>query len=518
MIPKQHFEPPKQDEPTPRQRGYVARDAGIAFLKDNLEAIAVAVVMALVIKHFCVEAFKIPTSSMYPTLMGEADNERGEGDRILVDKWSFLFSDPERWDVIVFRYPLNRARNFIKRIAFLPNEHGHISDDGDLWVRDARSTTGEDDLAIPPKPRHVREHFYRPVYPPPHVEDPRDEEDPENPFDRRTGGVEDFWRAGEGAPNGWRLEDHGRFVYTGGALARLRNRNNILEHTRPESWGTSGNAGELVRDVRFGMRVAIPGAPEEGAPAPAPATRLSLRWRPDDDYLAVMTLASPGGRSEAFVRKGEGTVARQDLPIALEPGRTYQIEMEYVDGRLYAHVDGTRHALLQDGRTFAETRDTEGEQFFELEAEGGALEVLAMHVDRDLRYENSWDANPSARRGGLTVPDASYFMLGDNTRNSSDSRRWRLVTQHLIDGRAIRYDYATAPDYLDAPFDAKRTPKQVVDADGLVRRWYEEDEDPERGSETEAAPFVHRDLIVGRAFLVFWPWSPNFPGRIGFIH
>ena len=502
---------PPAEVATPRQRGYVARDSGVAFLKDNLEAIAVAVVMALVIKHFCVEAFKIPTSSMYPTLRGESDNEHGEGDRILVDKWSFLFSDPQRWDVIVFRYPLNRARNFIKRIAFLPNEHGHISEDGDLWVRDARSTHGEEDLHIATKPRRVREQFYRPVYPPPPSEDPRDEEDPENPFERRTGRVEDFWRAGEGAPNGWRLEEHGRFVFTGGALARLRNRNNILEHTRPDSWGTSGNAGELVRDARFRMDVAVPA--EVGAPP-----RLSIRWRPDDEYLAVLTLSREPGASEAFIRKGESTVARAPLPTALEPGRTYTVELEYVDGHLYAHVDGTRVALLADGRTFAETRDTEGEQFVELEAEGGPLEVLGMRIDRDLRYENSWDANPAARRGGLTVPADSYFMLGDNTRNSSDSRRWRLVTQHLIDGRTIQYDYSSAPDYLDADFDADRTPKQVVDADGLVRHWYEEDEDPERGSETEAAPFVHRDLIVGRAFLVFWPWSPKFPGRIGFIH
>ena len=40
-------------------------------LKDNFEAFAIAIVMALVIKHFCVEAFRIPTGSMEPTLLGE---------------------------------------------------------------------------------------------------------------------------------------------------------------------------------------------------------------------------------------------------------------------------------------------------------------------------------------------------------------------------------------------------------------------------------------------------------------
>ncbi|MDF1702190.1 MAG: signal peptidase I [Planctomycetota bacterium] len=509
---------PRADAPS---RSHTARDSGIAFLKDNLEAIAVAVVMALIIKHFCVEAFKIPTSSMYPTLMGESDNERGEGDRILVDKWSFLFTDPERFDVIVFRYPLNRARNFIKRIAFLPNEHGQISDDGDLWVRPAGDELGEADLRIPQKPRPIREHFYRAVYPPPPSSVPDDEDDPDNPFDSRNGRVEDFWRAGEGAANGWRLESHDRFAYEGGALARLRNRNNILEHTRPDSWGTSGNAGELVRDVRFRMRVRLPAAEvdaKSGKAAPTPPTRLSIRWRADGSYLAVMTLSSEEGGSEAFIRRDTGVVAQSALPVRLEAGRSYDVEMEYVDGRLYAHVDGVELVELKDGRRFPETRDDAGDQRFQLEAEGGALFVEAMHVDRDLRYENSWDANPGARRSGVTVPADSYFMLGDNTRNSSDSRRWRTVTQHLIGDRTIRYDYASSPDYLDSEYDADRTPKRVTDVDGLPRTWFEEDEDPERGSETSSAPFVHRDLIVGRAFLVFWPWNPEFPGRIGFIH
>lgn len=517
MLPPDVERPPKPEtaEPAP-QRAYTSRDSGVAFLKDNLEAIAVAVVMALVIKHFCVEAFKIPTESMYPTLVGEVNSTSGEGDRILVDKWSYLFSDPKRWDVIVFRFPLNRARNFIKRIAFLPFEHGYISDDGDLWVRDSRTTEGEADLAIPEKPRDVRERFYRPVYPPPPREIPEGMDDPENPFDQRRGEVGDFWRADEGAPNGWRLEHHDRFVFAGGPVARLRNRNSILEHTRPKTWGTSGNAGELVRDVRFRMDVALPAAAEdEGAAEPA---RLSIRWRPDAEYLAVLTLGSRDGVSEAFIRRGTETVARTPVDVTLEVGRTHAITMEYVDGRLYAYVDGVRRALLKDGRTFAETRDDAGEQRFQLEAEGAPLEVLSLRIDRDLRFDNSWDANPAARRGGLTVPAESYFMLGDNTNNSHDSRRWRTVTQHLVDGRTIRYDYSKSPDYLDVDFDSATTPKQVTDVDGLVRTWFEEDEDPERGSETSAAPFVHRDLIVGRAFLVFWPWNPGFPGRIGFIH
>ena len=67
------------------------------WLKDNLEAIAIAVVMALVIRQFAVEAFKIPTESMAPTLFGE---RRGlSGDRILVDKIGPMLGGYRRFDV-----------------------------------------------------------------------------------------------------------------------------------------------------------------------------------------------------------------------------------------------------------------------------------------------------------------------------------------------------------------------------------------------------------------------------------
>jgi signal peptidase I len=59
-----------------------------------------AVAMALFLKHFVVEAYKIPTGSMQPTLIG--DEAADVKDRILVDKVSYALGDPERWDVAVF--------------------------------------------------------------------------------------------------------------------------------------------------------------------------------------------------------------------------------------------------------------------------------------------------------------------------------------------------------------------------------------------------------------------------------
>ena len=495
--------------PPASHRPSASEDGALRFLKDNLEAIAVAIVMALVIKHFCVEAFKIPTSSMFPTLRGESDNAHGEGDRILVDKFAFLLSLPQRWQVIVFRYPLNRARNFIKRIAGLPNEHLQISEEGDLWVRPVADGLGDGDLRITQKPRDVREQFYRAVYPPP-PEDPADT-DADRSFRRTPVTLEHYFRADEGAAGGWRLESLDRFVFTGGPAATLRNVPSILEHSDPDTWATSSGAGELVRDARFRMRVHVGEATETATP-----TRCTLRWQPDSEILAVVTLVGTEGGSEAFIRRGTETVGRAALPVRLAAGRTYDVELEYVDGHLHARVDDKELADIADGRRFVDTREEAGDQRFRIEAEGGPLEIEDLAIDRDLRYENSWDSNPMARRTGIDIPPDSYFMLGDNTANSSDSRRWRLVHVHLKGGRTIRYDYSDSPDYLDRG-SGGATLKRVVDADGIERTWAEEDEDDERGSETLSAPFVHEDLIVGRAFLVFWPWTPEFPGRLGFI-
>jgi signal peptidase I len=88
--------------------------------REYAEAIIVAVVIALFIRTFIVQAFKIPSGSMKPTLQ--------IGDHILVNKFIYgikipLFrntlipvSDPKREDIVVFIYPQDRSKDFIKRV------------------------------------------------------------------------------------------------------------------------------------------------------------------------------------------------------------------------------------------------------------------------------------------------------------------------------------------------------------------------------------------------------------------
>lgn len=84
------------------------------FLKEWVEPILLAVILALVIRTFFFQAFKIPTGSMRPTLI--------ESDRVLVNKILYRFQEPKRGDIIVFRYPVDGKRDFIKRLVGLPGE------------------------------------------------------------------------------------------------------------------------------------------------------------------------------------------------------------------------------------------------------------------------------------------------------------------------------------------------------------------------------------------------------------
>lgn len=95
-------------------------------LREYAEAAAIAIILALFIRTFVIQAFKIPSGSMIPTLL--------VGDHILVNKFIYgvkipfinktiiPVNSPGREDVIVFIYPMDKSKDFIKRVIGLPGE------------------------------------------------------------------------------------------------------------------------------------------------------------------------------------------------------------------------------------------------------------------------------------------------------------------------------------------------------------------------------------------------------------
>ena len=101
-------------------------------VREYAEAAVIAVILALLIRTFVVQAFKIPSGSMEPTLL--------VGDHILVNKFLYgvkipfirntiiPISKPQRDDVIVFIYPHDTSKDYIKRVIGLPGDRIEIFD------------------------------------------------------------------------------------------------------------------------------------------------------------------------------------------------------------------------------------------------------------------------------------------------------------------------------------------------------------------------------------------------------
>ena len=106
-------------------------------LREWAESIVIALILALFIRTFIVQAFKIPTGSMRETLE--------EGDRILANKFiygaavpftDFILSalrQPVRGDVVIFKYPEDPKKDFIKRLIALPGETVEIKG-GSIYI------------------------------------------------------------------------------------------------------------------------------------------------------------------------------------------------------------------------------------------------------------------------------------------------------------------------------------------------------------------------------------------------
>jgi len=349
-----------------------------AAVRETIESIVIAFVLAFLFRTFEAEAFVIPTGSMAPTLMGrhkdltcpqcgcpyqvsaseEVDvngSARGpqhqiasgtcpmcrfpvdlsdrrsypsfSGDRILVGKFVYALSEPKRWDVVVFKFPgdatADARTNFIKRLVGLPGETLRIQH-GDLWVR-----RGAAPPEIARKPPHKLLAMLQPVF--------------DNDYMPRLAemGWPERWRSESGS-GAWRSDDRTTFRSdgTGDGPCWLRYRHLIPSYEQwiaAERRGSASPRGvtpQLITDFTAydtgRSRGQGDGAPE--------ADSLGRFWVGDLALSCTVELESDRGELIFELRKG---------------GRQFQCRVDAATGRAVLGISG---ADMQDFQPAAAPR------------------------------------------------------------------------------------------------------------------------------------------------------------------
>jgi len=130
---------------------------GKSVVREYLEAIGIALIAALFIRTFIVQAFKIPSGSMLPTLqIGDhiLVNKLAYGIRVpFMERYTARFGKPTSGDVVVFVYPVDRSKDFIKRVVAVEGDqveiqnkkviiNGKSIEDSHAYFKDGNSTRG----------------------------------------------------------------------------------------------------------------------------------------------------------------------------------------------------------------------------------------------------------------------------------------------------------------------------------------------------------------------------------------
>ncbi|MBN2225307.1 MAG: signal peptidase I [Deltaproteobacteria bacterium] len=140
--------------------------------REYVEAIIFALILALIIKTFFIQAFKIPSGSMIPTLL--------KGDQILVNKFIYgtriplsdvkvlEVREPRRGDIVVFEYPEDRGVHYIKRLIGLPGDTIEVVNKAVFVNGEVFDVAGAqyEDNEILPSAISVRDNFGPLVIPP----------------------------------------------------------------------------------------------------------------------------------------------------------------------------------------------------------------------------------------------------------------------------------------------------------------------------------------------------------------
>jgi signal peptidase I len=511
--------------------------AEVAQVRDTVESIGVAIILAFLLRAFLIEAFVIPTGSMAPRLMGEHFDlicphctweydhgyipspsfQRGRqtsptravcsncgqsyptdsayrtyvngGDRVLVLKYLYDFYEPEPWDVVVFRNPQNNRENFIKRLIGLPGETIEIVR-GDIWVQ----APGSDIWAIRRKPDDIQQAMWQVIYDNDYpLAEPERYEQTKQWIPTHS----DSWASGE---QGRRLDYSGQGP--AGLIFRAPSRsffpvysyNPDNQDQQIEFAGNRDVCTDLMvscvydpatADGRLVLMLEVLGH-RFAADVAADGT-VRLWQRP-----SMMTGIDPAD-SDQWPNAETWTLWGETKLDPLQPGRGYTVALTNVDYRLTLWIDD-RAALVSTDEQYAADH-AEAMSLYSgptlplpkvgVLTDGGPCSLRHIKLYRDVFYTagrrsspvgvagryaresqayrdnpTGWERLPGwgVRGNPIALNDDedddldSFYVLGDNSPHSLDSRRWAHAapTLRLDDERTGRqrvYQLGTVPRY-----------------------------------------------------------------------
>ena len=567
--------------------------------RDAVESIWVAIVLAFVLRAFMVEAFVIPTGSMAPRLYGEhwmlqcpacmwdyaygTTSQTGasmvnktryapdgavcpncnyiyrlggqpgfvrSGDRVLVLKYLYQFTDPDPWDVVVFRNPQNNQENYIKRLIATPGETVEIVH-GDIYV----AQTPQSPFHIRRKPPRVQEVMWQVIYDNDYPPDPEVYE--RSKAGLRTMGAADVaeamnppqWRPALAADDAlWQRAQQGRVLnFAGGRESRLQfdaPREAFLPWYgyNPRGPGRFHPGLDIISDLKLSVTF-IPQAADSRLTLLLSSFENEFRARFAGDggvELLHRTREYPSGHTPWQVW------ATAETSIA--SGRVCRLALTHADHRVTVWVDGEPVLVSTDDQypaDYAQMRQRMGvdgplpsrEQradWFEtsplvaIEAEGPGCQLRHLQLMRDVYY-TSTDAEVIGQRAGAEPLYAYARDLASRSEAVNDRLRrqgvWSPRRENLTDretynpretgwgvlGNPLHLRTFENPD-LNEFFVLGDNSPQSHDARGWTMasptlRLYDQD-----GKPLYQLGTVPGYNMLGRAMFVYWPSGFRVPG------
>ncbi|MAG54874.1 MAG: signal peptidase I [Planctomycetes bacterium] len=393
------------------------------FFRSNLEAFTVAIVMALVIKTYAFEAFQVPTESMEPTIIGRTPG----GDRIIVNKFVYEFRDPRRFEIVVFRYPLSRMVNYVKRLVGLPGEVLKIAH-GDLYVsRDGGQ------FAVARKSPQLADAIFEenPVI-------------PEDVIDQiESNGFREWWELPSASRSHIDNEAGVLELDAGNASLMVATRKPINPERRDQYAKDRAGKGDAQQKGAVGdLRVDLEVTPESGCDGVV----IKIQDGTQPNLEIKLVLGVEGGAASKLTH-GKIEVGNADLKkVALEKGEEVTIRLENYDDRIRVEVDGDEICTYEYVQAWREA-PSPGVSQVSFGLTGGKASFSKVGVWRDLYYTLY-----SPTQTDFTIPDGHYLFCGDNSANSLDARGWRVVgIRRRSDGRVLLGDLEAVSDSFDWP-------------------------------------------------------------------